>query len=106
MKIPTVSEALHAIRVLDTIEDLRKAVINAHGGGDIVDRYLDKPMREFIEHVAAPNNIRASCQPGLDNLYDSMERSVKRSLEACEFLERIASSTPTLPVIFGEEIRP
>lgn len=44
--------------IIICLSSLYRAVNYAGGSISVIDSFLDKPLREFIVHVASPNGIR------------------------------------------------
>lgn len=92
----TVSEELvrdvdHAMRVLDSIKNLRGAVTRAGSCEDLVEHHLDKSLREFIETVAAPNGIRFHSDSKFAAGVGVREAPIREVLEALEYLKKQSS---------------
>ena len=57
-------------KALDTVANLYSVLGDAGGNAEhIIHCYMDRPLREFLSHVAAPNYIRFQYKPDAHNVH-------------------------------------
>lgn len=86
MKTPSPTEIIHAISSLRNIENLKKAVERCGGGANMVDQYLDRPLRDFIDDVAGPNGIFYQWDATATSLHEEMVPVISEVVSAMKYL--------------------